>query len=379
VQFNDLLDVVQKYLVINDEHKSIIKLVVSSIVGNVIYDDLPIWLILVGSAGSGKTTLVSPFLTTEWTYPISTLTPASLLSAYDKSVSLLNKVKGKILIIKDFSTITELNQEQRNEIFSMLRDAYDGELKRATGRVEIEFTGKFGIIACATYSIEQFRKIENLLGERFLHYRMPRQDPSDLEQILARIRLTHSNKKQINMELQEAGRNYTKEILENGKIQMITDDEFNFISQISKIIIKLRASVVRDAYTKEITFPAEVSEEPQRLFKQLQTILCSLKTIDEYDIKQGGDNKISNTNIILNFLKFSIPYTRLRVLESIKQIMVNMASLDIVDSTRIENDIIADKTKISTSHCGRILEELRFLGILDNGNNIIDKELYKLL
>jgi GTPase SAR1 family protein len=361
--FKDLVDVHRKYLHLDDNQIKIMKILYATILANIRIDDIPIWILLIGNPGSGKTTMVNSFSASQAVYTISTLTPASILSAYkDGGESILEKCKNKVLVIKDFSTITELNADMRNYLFSMLRDAYDGEIRRATGKGSMEFKGKFGIIGCATFSIEAFKKMEGLLGERFIHIKMFR---NNTDEVLKMARMTINDKNKMNMELQSAGSAYVKTILESPITYSdikLDDVEHKAITELSKIIIKVRTNVYRDPYSKEITFPAEVIEEPQRIYKQLSILYMSLKAIDKID-KTNDDNM----SILIKIMLDALPIIRTKVLSAILKSGTN------------DIDVIANEAKLSRSYVSRIIEEMVFLDIIRLGlgtYEIVDRELY---
>ena len=88
--------------------------------------------------------------------------------------SLLPKLDGKVLVIKDFTALLNMPREARQQILGDLRDAYDGNAAKAFGtHVETRrYTSKFGIMAAVTGAIDKHAAVMQQLGERFLKLRL---------------------------------------------------------------------------------------------------------------------------------------------------------------------------------------------------------------
>ena len=102
-----------------------IDIVLSTAISIYLWGD-PIWLLLIGPSGGGKTELLNLFKDSDDTISISRLTENTLLSGsldVPSGHDLLDAVKGKILIIKDLSPILELGSDAKKQILSTLRDA----------------------------------------------------------------------------------------------------------------------------------------------------------------------------------------------------------------------------------------------------------------
>ena len=140
-----------------------------------------VWLQVVGPPSSGKTESVLPFSGDEMAVFISELTENSLMSSYvsengDEDMSLIPKLDGKLLVIKDLTLTLDLPPKQRDKVIATLRDAYDGETGRASGtKGTQQYKSKFGVLACVTDEIDQFMARHQRLGERFLMFRMQRE------------------------------------------------------------------------------------------------------------------------------------------------------------------------------------------------------------
>ena len=69
----------------------------------------------------------------------------------DNDPSLIPKLDGKVLVIKDFTVILKERHEIASAILSQLRDAFDGSIRKAFGTgKDKKYNAKFGVIAAVT-------------------------------------------------------------------------------------------------------------------------------------------------------------------------------------------------------------------------------------
>jgi hypothetical protein len=167
------LDSVYKRWLYLDHDPNLVKCMFAAYLANR-YDGPPVWIMMIGKPGCGKSELLMSISDFSGTVPVSKLTPNALASGFQdgKHSLLYDLAKNKVLVIKDMSTLTEMPSEARGQIFSDLRDAYDGSFVKRTGSNKVEFKGKFGLIAGATPAIDRARTHEGSLGERFLNLRV---------------------------------------------------------------------------------------------------------------------------------------------------------------------------------------------------------------
>ncbi|MCZ6653039.1 MAG: hypothetical protein O7D91_08425 [Planctomycetota bacterium] len=140
-------------------------------------DGDPVWMFIIGAPGDGKTEVLRALGRHPKVYAISTLTPGSLISGFitdGPDPSLIPKLDGMVLVIKDFTAILEMPNEARSEIMGILRDAYDGECCKVFGTGETKsYRSRFGLIAAVTPVIDKYWAVNAQLGERFLRFRLP--------------------------------------------------------------------------------------------------------------------------------------------------------------------------------------------------------------
>lgn len=141
-------------------------------------DGDPVWGGIVGAPGDAKTEVLRS-LTGERIYALSNLTEKTLISGLPadqatekKDPSLLPKLNGKLLVVKDLTPLISGNADRRNTVLGQLRDAYDGSMSMAFGTGETKaYTSRFGMLFGVTPAIEACWSVINSLGERFLYYR----------------------------------------------------------------------------------------------------------------------------------------------------------------------------------------------------------------
>jgi hypothetical protein len=148
-----------------------VDLALATVIANRLDGD-PLWLFLVAPPSSGKTETLMSLVDTEDVYPLNNLTPATFISGYERrggDASLLPRVDGKTLVMKDFTSILTMHRDARAEILSQLREIYDGAYSKDFGNGKhVEWRGKVGLLAGVTPVIDREYAFNAALGERFL-------------------------------------------------------------------------------------------------------------------------------------------------------------------------------------------------------------------
>ena len=161
-------------------------------VANMMLPGDPVWVFLVGGSGQGKTERLTPLNDMPHVVLASTLSgEAALLSATarrDRAEhahgGLLRRVGAKgVLIVKDFTSILEMDRTARGKVLAALREVYDGRWDRevgAEGGQTLTWQGKCGFLAACTTTIDKAHAVMNDMGPRSLFVRLP---PADLVKI----------------------------------------------------------------------------------------------------------------------------------------------------------------------------------------------------
>ena len=261
-----------------------------SIIANRLPGD-PIWLLLVGPSGCGKTEVIMSVKDSLDIYSIDTLTKNTLVSGAmgigGSDPSLIPQLDKKVLAIKDFTTILDMQATDRDEIFAQLRSAYDGEYNKPFGvGILRSYTSRFGIIGGVTRAIELYTEGHTALGERFLRYPFPVTNTSKGRfEVLhkALLNITSNQKDQMHKELREAG----TEILSFNyeKIPEISPTFADKLVALADWTSIMRGTVTRDKYTKEITHKAfiELGTRLVTQFGKLSFGIGMFKGVDVLD------------------------------------------------------------------------------------------------
>ena len=137
----------------------------------------PLWLFLVGPPSAGKTLLIHCFLHAQDRCKfLSQLTRSALVTGWrtpdGEDPSLLPKLKGKCLFIEDYTTVKSLPGGAQDELYGLLRAAYQGKYDHTFGNAtDRNYEGNFfSMVAGVTNII--YRNSHALEGERFLKIRM---------------------------------------------------------------------------------------------------------------------------------------------------------------------------------------------------------------
>lgn len=170
-KLKNIKDKWEEFIVLKD-HRAI-DMMLATIIGNMVLDKDPIWLMVVAPSSGGKTTLLAPIVDIENVYFVDDLTEKTLLSGYKvkgKSASLLQMIGSGIMAFSDFTSILSKNTVSRGEILSQLKLVYDRKVSKYTGTGGVKWEGKIGFLGCATADIYSHLESGRSMGERFIYY-----------------------------------------------------------------------------------------------------------------------------------------------------------------------------------------------------------------
>lgn len=231
------------------------------------WDGDPLWAFLLGAPSSGKTEILrafddksEAFKGMKMTYYLSSVTPRSLISGLKDGKDLLPELDGKTLIVKDFTTSLEMHREDRDALFAMLRDAFDGTFAKSFGtRGTVRYDSRFNLLAATTGAIEEYYTVQQVLGQRFLIVRMSfpedfsADDVRSIERDRARLQVLASSVIRRTVNLPDK--------------PPISSEHVRTCKAIAREVAMLRAHVPRDGYSHEISALPE-PEAPARLTNQ---------------------------------------------------------------------------------------------------------------
>ena len=312
-------------------------------------DGDPVWLLLVGPPGGGKSEILNAVYGLDDTHPAGTLTEASLLSgtpkrdkAADAKGGLLREIGDRgIIVCKDFGSVLNMNRDARSAVLAALREVYDGSWTRHVGTDggrTLAWTGRVGLVGGCTPTIDRHHAVMGAMGERFTLYRLRDVDPD----VQAREALRHSGRERaMRAELGEAAR----EVLSNlEEPRERTDDETDQLIRLTTLVVRARSAVERDGYSREIEL-VPGSEAPTRLVIVLDRLLSGLDAI--------GCDRDQALTVVTKAALDSVPALRLAVLDTLH-------SEDALDT-----NAIAEAARHPSQTTRRALEDLTAHGLVE--------------
>lgn len=249
-------------------------------------DGDPVWLLVVGPPGSGKTEALATLSTLPDVHAAATLTEASLLSgtskrdkASDAKGGLLREVGDfGIIVCKDFGSILSMNRDARAAVLAALREVYDGSWTRHVGTDggrTLAWSGKVGLLAGCTPAIDSHHAVIGSMGERFVLYRLP---PVDAAQ-QARRALSHVGKERaMRQELGAAVSAVLDAVSPSRIVAPPAEATIARLVSLASLAVRCRSAVERDGYSREVLLVPE-AEAPGRLALVLLRLLNGLRAI----------------------------------------------------------------------------------------------------
>ncbi len=313
----------------------------------------PIWTLIVSVPGDSKTELLMTLSKSPRVVTTSTLTRASLISGLNYNAgqdqSLLLKINGKNLLIKDFTSILTMNSFERDEIFGVLRDAYDGRVEKHFANCFKSYVSSFGIIAAVTPVVDSYQSLFSSLGERFIKYRLNSgvrsyaEEEEKMQRALNNIHKEHEMRE----ELQEMALRFAEkpvpEVLPSIKTLEAP------IIKLARFSARLRGSINKDHYTKE-HLNRPIIEVGTRLAKQFAKLTMGFCIY--YDVKEAGLRELKLIRIVA---RDTCPD---RVEDIVRKMVLN--GMDKVVNTKW----ISEQTLLSPSTLTYLLPDLIALNIL---------------
>lgn len=338
-------------------NSEVLDVLYGSVFANYINVD-PFWLFLVAPPGGSKTELLMSLSDSDKIMSISSLTPHTLISGANfggGDPSLLPKLNGKVLIVKDFTTIMNMNQTAREEIFGILRDAYDGKCEKPFGNgVFRRYESKFGLIAGVTPAIEGLNSMSSVLGERFVKYRIKQigKLTTGTEVIMQALKnLTQESDMRLGLRKIAAevlSREIKKEEIPTPSVELCER-----IILLAQLVAALRGAVSRDRYTGTVIYKP-FQEIGTRLAKQFCAFALGLSVY-----RQETEITEQTFQVTIKIARDTCPD---RVEEIVRQLFI-------FGEDYVSVPLLGERTHFPTQTLSTILQDLEMLHIVKKKPN----------
>lgn len=326
----------------------------------------PIWLLVVGSPGFGKTELINTLTNLPQVHPLSVFTPASLLSGTPKRDRLEGAQGGVlrqigergILTLKDFTSVLSMHGDARVEALGALREIYDGSWIRfvgSDGGQQLAWSGYLGLIGGCTPAIDQYHAVMSALGERFIFYRLPEMDEEQQLAMASRAFDLPGTEDQMRRELAEAVRGLFARIGETSTPVSYGQEEKQYLLRLAQFTVKCRGAVIRDSTPKREIEHVPGHEAPTRLTIVLRRLFEGLLAI--------GVERYRAWELLRRVAMDSMPQMRRDVLEHLS-----------VTTTRTTAGAVGRKLHRPTTTVARALEDLEAYDMVDRVKDDEDNE-----
>ncbi len=308
----------------------------------------PLWTFIVGPPGSGKTEVIRTADDVSDCYPLSALTPNTFASGFEKrgvETSLLPKIDGKTLLLKDFGTVLSQRWEKKAEILGQLREIYDGAFRKDFGNGKsFQWAGKVGLLAGVTAIVDRELQLHAILGERFLLYRVK----SPLAREVARRAM---GQRQREADQRRRLRRLVADFLETVPLDppAIPPAFAEALAALAEFTAVARSPILFDTRGEIDLIPAP--ESPGRLAKQFALLAQALAIVRGQDVVRAD-----SYCTVLQVAQDTVPAQRKVMIEA----LLMPERFSPASTTEV-----AEVTKYPTSTIRRYLQELTALGLVD--------------
>jgi hypothetical protein len=309
----DVEEEFEKVFLIKD--KTVVRFILASIIGNQMdISDKPIWPLLVAGSSGGKSALLETLAKLPFVHYIDTLTTSTLASGYgggSEEASLLHKANNGILVFKDFTVLTTMNEDALREIMGQFRAVYDGTFDKKTGNTKnTAWKGKIGILAGGTMAAQLKIRQYSDQGERFINYHI--EQPDRLEMTRRAVANQKGFKEKLS-HLQDVVYDFVMNALENvdSSDLEIKEEIREEMIQVADFATQARSPVVTDKWSGELKWVPD-KEMPARMAGNLSLLAHVFMIISS----SRSLNDLSRSAIYKTALD-SIPPDRLVVLRTL--------------------------------------------------------------
>jgi len=307
----------------------------------------PLWGLLVAPPSGTKTEIIRALEAVKGIYPLSELTArtfASGLESGKRETSLLPRLTDHILTLKDFTTVLTMHREERQAILAQLREIYDGRFDKVWGTgKELHWRGRLGFLAGVTPIIDLHHAVHQVLGERFVLYRL---EQPDRRTMAVRALRGRGHEEEMRHELQDVMVRFVGSLDYDTPPILPSSLEPRFAA-LADFVSRARSGVVRERYNHDLSL-APQPEAPARLAKQLASLAIGRALLRAADEVEEADYAF-----VYRVALDCLPQVRLQVVEVLE------GANDYLTTSQVAGAIT-----YPTTTARRTLEDLAAIGIV---------------
>ncbi len=292
----------------------------------------PLWLIIVAPSGDAKTEQLRALHDKDnfHTRLLNRITSKTLVSGKKNEVDLAPELDNKVVLIMDFAEMLNLHPNEKIQIWSQLRNLYDGFAGTDSGGGARKSYSNLQItlIAASTPAIDEQVLIHNQLGTRELLLR-----PSSAS-TRKRAEAAWSNEpfeEEMRRELNDTTLNFLRNRLSDGIFnQDIKDNSIrDKLINLAEFLRSMRATASFDqaGELRGFVFP----EEPTRSLKQLKRLFVCLKALDD---DYSDERALEGVRVVVHS---SVDPLRLGLLRQIVHFPDGTSSYRLAQNLRVGN------------------------------------------
>lgn len=359
MKYSDVEKVFNKWLHLKDTDA--LKVAFATIFSTVIPGD-PLWMALVAPPGASKTEIINSFSKCNLAYLTSSLTPHALISGANfqngQDPSMIPKLDGKCLCVKDLTVIMNKKEAEREEIFGILRDAYDGSCSKDFGNgLKREYKSHFSLLCGVTPVIYSLAATHAGLGERISKFYIgdPIMHPGNYDMCERAIENVGSEVV-MREEMANAVAAYMDVLIDRyrkskGKLPTMPPEVKSQLIHSVQYAANLRGNVMRDLRNNDIVISKPFVEVGTRLSKNMAKLLVCLAMI-------SGREECNEDDLRL-IRKVCLDTVDQRLEEIVRKIYLKSPTID--DS--LPSREISRVTDYNQATVGRIMNNLALLKI----------------
>jgi hypothetical protein len=316
------------------------------------------WLLNVAAPSAGKTEAVN-LLDDVTDGRLNEVTCAGLLGwshakrgASPHPVGILARVPGNALVtFGDLSSLLATSDRGgRDQVFGLLRRAYDGEVTRDISPPggankdlpQLRWDGRLTVVAAVTSAIDNYTSHNDALGPRWMNIRAKDRDLS------SRRNAAKSARRAGVRESRRVAQNLATNIIEQARARAVDvrvpDGVADAIEDSVLVTCWGRAAVPRNGYGRREIEGVPIIEEPPRLIRQAHVLTRGLYALGQ------GDHEVEQ--MMRRIALDSMPAARLSVLQAL------------VEDDAIRTSKVAALSGLHWHVAYRNLEELACIGVV---------------